>query len=311
MSEIVDILERTFGRFGKHNESEGQISFNCPNCDMGRDKYKLELNYNKDVYKCWSCKDEVGGVKGKGVYWLLKKYADKKTVLEYKKIKPYAFLAYKEKELLEVDYPEGFTNFNKINENKRGYQKALKYLLRRNISMQDILKYNLGYTLVGDFKNRIIFPSYNEYDDLNYFVGRDFTDTLKFKYRAHENPKSKILFNEFFINWDKSVYIVEGVFDHIVLDNSIPILGKTISKFTHKKILENLNANLYVVLDNDAKYEAKILHETLNYGRLKKKVYIIDLPKNMDVSSLRNVTNYKKFYNSLRMGVREGVKCTF
>ena len=50
------------------------------------------------------------------------------------------------------------------------YKKALQYLLDRKVDMNFIEKYNLGYIEKGSKKyiNRIVFPSYDSNDKLNY-----------------------------------------------------------------------------------------------------------------------------------------------
>ncbi len=44
------------GDHGLHYPNKGQISFNCPVCDEGRNKHNLEINYiNKylEMSKCY------------------------------------------------------------------------------------------------------------------------------------------------------------------------------------------------------------------------------------------------------------------
>ena len=56
--EIVDLLKEVLGKPKKYYENRGQISFNCPECDDGRNKGNFEVNINYGVYKCWSCGEE-------------------------------------------------------------------------------------------------------------------------------------------------------------------------------------------------------------------------------------------------------------
>ncbi len=57
---LVELLEEVLGDHGLHYPNHGQISFNCPVCDDGRNKHNLEVNYINNVYKCWSCGDSEG-----------------------------------------------------------------------------------------------------------------------------------------------------------------------------------------------------------------------------------------------------------
>ena len=69
-----------------------------------------------------------------------------------------------------------------------------------------------------------------------------------------------IVFNEEKINWDSNVYIVEGVFDHIPIPNSIPLLGKVINDHILEGLEKKLTAKVIIVLDSDAYRDAVKLY---------------------------------------------------
>ena len=48
---LVELLEDVLGDHGLHYPNRGQISFNCPVCDDGRDKHNLEIIdiFNEDA----------------------------------------------------------------------------------------------------------------------------------------------------------------------------------------------------------------------------------------------------------------------
>ena len=50
-SELVELLEDVLGKCGLHYPNRGQISFNCPICDEGRNKHNLEVNYFNNVIR--------------------------------------------------------------------------------------------------------------------------------------------------------------------------------------------------------------------------------------------------------------------
>ena len=75
----------------------------------------------------------------------------------------------------------------------------MKYIKNRGITNKDIIKYNIGYCEDGEYRNRIIIPSYDSNGNLNYFVGRDFYDS-KLKYKNPKVSKDIIGF-DLFINW--------------------------------------------------------------------------------------------------------------
>jgi DNA primase len=303
MNEVIDILESFLGTHSRHYSHSGQITFDCPNCDNGRHKANLEVNYKKNVFSCWSCRDTENGVKGKDIRWLIYRFAPRDLFKEYCELNP-SFYDDEQREIFEVGYPESFKNFTEVNSKYPEYKKAYQYLKDRGLSDDIILDYNLGYCDKGKYNNRIIIPSYDKKGEINYFIGRDYSGKSKIKYLNHQNSKQDIIFNEYYINWDMSVFLVEGVFDHLVLDNSIPILGKTPSNLLIHTLQKRLKGNLYIALDGDAKKTANFLGEKLNFGNLRDKIFIIDLPDNEDISSIYQKSNYKKLYTLLIEGVR-------
>ena len=64
---LIDMMRDLFGKEKHFYQSKGQVSFNCPYCDDGKNKGNLEININEHVYKCWSCAETNGthGVLGK------------------------------------------------------------------------------------------------------------------------------------------------------------------------------------------------------------------------------------------------------
>ena len=209
-----------------------------------------------------------------------------------------------EKINVDVQYPEGFKNFSDVNKKHFLYNEAYDYLISRGLTHDIIINKNLGFTSEGKYKNRIIVPSYDINGMLNYFIGRDFTGETKFSYMNHENSKQDIIFNEADLNYEASVFLVEGVFDHLVLKNSLPILGKTVSNLLITELQKKLLGNLYILLDADAKDAAKDMKDFLNFGNLRGKIYIIDLPENEDVSSLNQKNTKSGFYNALINGIK-------
>jgi DNA primase len=171
----------------------------------------------------------------------------------------------------------------------------MTYLKKRNIDDKIIRKFNIGFCYDGHYENRIIIPSYNEQRKINYFIARSYLSKTKMKYRNPDVQKELIIFNESLIDWTKKIYLVEGVFDSVFLDNAIPMLGKYISDLLYSKIYENGN-EVTIVLDGDAWSDAEKLYHKINCGRLMGKVNIIKLPKDKDIADLQgNLQDYKEF----------------
>jgi hypothetical protein len=289
-SIIVNILERFLGDNKRHNEDKGQISFDCPACaadkylSEGDGKGKLEINYKKGVFKCWVCsiKNNMHGPIEK----LIKKYGNQNILRDYLLVKP------------DTEYTKGITDYvlpnvklpeeyipltNSNTYNPQAYF-AKKYLNSRKIDAETIKEYNIGYCPTGTYRNRVIIPSYDKYGDLNYFIARSFNPYVKPKYLMPEIPKEYIIFNENKLNLDSTIYLVEGVFDHIVIPNSIPLLGKYLQPKIKNLLLNDACAEIVILLDDDAEIEAMAIYKELNFGRLKGKIKICTPPYGYDAS---------------------------
>jgi hypothetical protein len=298
MEDLFNIVIRTFGGYRKKNHDSGQISVDCPNCDDGNHKGNLEIHIFNDVYSCWACRELPDGVKGRDIRWLIRKYGTSDDFQYYNELRPKSPKLY-ERPQRDVILPYEYKTFTKINEKSSGYKIALKYLSDRGISKEIIDKFNIGFCDSGYYEGRIIIPSFNRNGFLDYFVSRDYTGTSKEKYLNHTNDKSNIIFNEYFIEWDMSIILVEGVFDHIITINSIALLGKTVSPKLSSILQKNLNGNLYILFDEDAIDNAEELKKQLNFGALRNRVYIIKLPKGEDPSSLFQKLGKKEYYKAL------------
>ena len=182
---LIELLRDVLGKEHQHYASKGQISFDCPVCseekglDKGDGKGNLEINYAKHVYKCWACGETMGthGPLGK----LFDRFGSKKQKKLYNLIKPEEF---KQEEVKrhKLKLPEGYTTFKDSNPIFIPHREALNYLKSRGISEEQIEKYKIGYTVKGDYAYRIIIPSYDREDNLNYFIARSWANK-KMKYK--------------------------------------------------------------------------------------------------------------------------------
>ena len=286
---LVELLTEVLGEPHNHYESKAQISFDCPVCseekglDHGDGKGNLEINYSRHVYKCWACGETYGthGPLGK----LFDKFGTKKQKKTYELIKPEE-LKLEDKKKVWLRLPEGFTKFKDSNPAFIPHKEAYKYLTSRGITDDMIEKFNIGYTVKGDFAYRIIVPSYNSEGQLNYFVARSWTKS-KMKYKNPTAEKDQIIFREDSINWNQDIYLVEGVFDSFFLDNSIVMLGKKMSKLLFGTLYSKANANIVVCTDGDAWEDGLKIYHELNGGRLYNKIKIVKLPEDKDICELK------------------------
>ena len=172
----------------------------------------------------------------------------------------------------------------------------MRYLKQRGITEEIIKEYRIGYTTDGDFAFRVIIPSYDKEGELNYFIARSWVPH-KIKYKNPTIPKETIIFNEFNIDFDKDIYLVEGAFDMLFLENSIPLLGKNISPLLFERLYNEANGEIHICLDGDAWDNAQKLFHELNGGRLYGKIKIIRPPKDRDVCDLKG--DIKDYYVNL------------
>jgi DNA primase len=293
-SAVVDILEDILGEHRLHNDYKGQISFDCPVCshdikglDEGDGKGNLEINYKRGVYKCWVCA-ETHDTYG-SLYKLLKKYGNAKQLKKYLLLKPEDDGEQPKRTFIQVRLPKEFVPFKDASLGLKmtpHYKQAFNYLQKRNITDLMIQMYNIGFCYTGHYEHRIIIPSYDSENRLNYFIARSYLNNTKMKYKNPEVDKESLIWNEHLINWDEPVYIVEGAFDSIFLPNSIPMLGKFMTQNLFNKLYDNAK-KVIIVLDPDAWEDAFRLYHKLNCGKLMGKLWIVKLDGDKDIADLK------------------------
>ena len=275
------ILNEALGR-GRDHGSE--ILFKCPKCN--HHKSKLSVNIDKNVFKCWIC-DYRGRsirrvIRSFGSYTQLQKWD---AIFGREDLERFDDLFTErgvERNEQTVDLPEEFVSLCHDNIPKTGIY-ARNYLKSRDITDEQILKWKIGYCFSGEYRNRIVIPSFNDDGNVSYFVARSYNgDTYKYK-----NPRASknIVFNELYVNWNEDLILVEGVFDAINAGNAVPILGSTLRTDSSliKKIVFN-DTPVYIALDPDAaEKERKIIKTLLKYDV---ELYKIDVSGYEDVGSM-------------------------
>jgi DNA primase len=281
---LVELLEEVLGDHGLHYPNRGQISFNCPVCDEDRNKHNLEVNYIDNVYKCWACGDSEGthGSLGK----IFDKYGNRKQKKLYTVLKPETVVK-REKKKKTLRLPDSFTLFKDSSPVYPVRRQAINYLHNRGISDYMIEKYQIGFCDKGDHAGRIVVPSYDKNGELNYYIARSWNPMSRAKYKNPEAEKDKIIFWENLIDWNKDVFLVEGAFDGLFLDNAIPMLGKHMSEILFETIYKKAKGNITICLDADAWQNAVKLYHELNGGELWGRIKLVKLPDDKDIADLR------------------------
>jgi len=306
---IPDLLESFLGEHKKHSEDSGQITFDCPACSEDKGikfdgKGNLEINYKKDVFKCWACHD-INDMHG-NISKLIYKYGNKTLAKEYLTLRPtteYNRVETKKIEsVVKLKLPSGYKRLSDSNHKDYLYDEAITYLKDRGITDFMIDYYDIGYVSSGEFKNRIVIPSYDKNGELNYYIARTFNKYTKPKYKNPDCKKELIIFNEGKINIDSTIYLVEGGFDHIVIPNSIPLLGKKVYDLLFY-FLQDVNADIVIILDPDAVKDAIFNYKKLNTGKLHGRIKIAIPPHSYDPSKIFEVLGNKGITKLLRSSV--------
>ena len=248
---------------GEYRRSGDELLFFCPFCQ--HHKRKLSVNLKSNNFKCWIC-DE----RGKNVRRLLKSRLTNSQLYEWDKINNVVDLTQLDDNIFQeqvialeevIQLPEEFISL--ANKNLPLSSKfAMRYLLDRGYKKEDIVMWKVGYCSSGEYAGRVVVPSFNDNGDINYFVARSYAD----KFPKYMNPKvsKDIVFNELYLDWNKDIILVEGVFDAMKAKNSIPLLGSTLNQKSNlfKKIVY-YEPDVYIALDPDAEKKASQLIENL------------------------------------------------
>ena len=170
---LLNLLESVLGNSKK--TSGDNYAFYSPFVDHYKPKLEINIILNSDGTNPWHC--WISDEKGKSVKSLLRKLKVSKDVWnEHNSIFKRKY-RYKSNNLETKDevvqLPKEYISLWKPS--KSIIRKhALQYLKSRGITPSEILKYQIGYCEVGDYKHKVIIPSHDDSGRLNYFVGRSF-----------------------------------------------------------------------------------------------------------------------------------------
>jgi hypothetical protein len=241
----LKIIKEFLGSFFK---SKDEFLFHCPKCK--HHKRKLSLNFDKNVFKCWIC-DYVG----KDISRLVYSYGNRDSKSQWRTLTgvvDFSEVDETEEENIVVKLPEEFISLTSKKVSPLSIT-VRQYLKSRGLTRDDLVWWKMGYCPDGEYDKRIIIPSFDLEGELNYFIARSYTSG---SWQRYKNPPAErdFIFNELYLDWNKDITIVEGVFDAIVAGNAIPLLGSTLreNSYIFQKILANCD-KVYIALDNDAK----------------------------------------------------------
>jgi hypothetical protein len=255
--------------FGDGFLASDRVNFSvcCPPCREKKGEHytskKLVIRIDNLLTHCWVC-----GLRARSPGSLVYRYAPN-HYREFKTLfKDVLGVSHEQRsQVLEVDstiplLPDGF----KLVAEHNPPQRVWDYLVRRLgdfPELEDQLCYwAVGFVDSGEgpWRDRVILPSHSSDGMLNYYVGRSIYQRVKPKYR---NPptvrRTKIVFNEYRVDWTQKLTIVEGPFDLLKCpENSVAVLGSevTAKNRLYEKIIEH-HTPVILAFDNEAIAQAK------------------------------------------------------
>ena len=254
MADKLDILQKAFGEYQKIGK---EYMFFCPE-KCHETKKKLSVNLDKNVYKCWKC----GDLRGNDIRFLILKYA-KHLIKEWNSVEPYRGVVGDEHK--EVEQKWYFTDWKKWNrflylEWDKQCDAVHEYLEKKKITRDKALLWSIRVSALE--RNTLLLPSFGADGEVTYFSKRKFSGDYKF---FKPNAPYEI-FNEFWLNFNKPIYLIENAYDAMRFDitETMPILGSDFRRYTsfiEKCIVGETQVSVF--LDVDAEEKAYQIFDNL------------------------------------------------
>lgn len=307
--EIIQLFDKYIGPSKTLKKNE--YAYHCPFCH--HHKPKLQINDKSYKFHCWTCNaggnlvylgkkigmndlDLTNLVSKCGISDIVRKKLNSDWEATIKELLENISAQIEEVEpshsqlILPPEFVSALQLSYSVKNPVEG--KAIHYLKQRGITKKHIIKYNIGFCQKGLYAGRIIIPSYDKDNQLNYFIARSIFADEKQKYKNPPVSKDVIVF-ENQINWKEPITLCEGAFDAIALKrNSIPLLGK----FVQPKLMNTLkstNPDVYICLDSDAQEDALVLYDKIkSYVNSVKNIKLDG--KDAGENSFQNILIYQK-----------------
>lgn len=300
MTDVIQLLSFLDNILGSHTPTQrNEYLWRCPFCS--HHKQKLAINMSTGQWHCWVC-----STAGRNLFGLLKRMGIKNKYQELGTILG-ELPKYKIKKDVEtvLTLPSEYKPVWKIEERNLEGRHAFSYLFKRGIPADQMMKYRLGYCETGDYANRIIIPSYDADDKLNFFVGRAYYESTM----PYKNPtvSKNVVGFESLISWKFPLIICEGPMDAMAIRrNAVPLFGSTLQSELLDKIISNNVKEVVLALDADAERQTyKIAHQLIQEGVA---VRIIDMqgrdPNELGFDFMSNEIRNQKDFTSFSDVVR-------
>lgn len=248
-TERINFIQKILGK-GNISRDGNDITLNCPFCQE-QGKKKLAVNLENWKFHCWVCSS-----KGNSLIPIIRKFGSRESLDFYRA--NYLNDKILSADMIEMEHkvsvPDGYVPIPLLESARDPDVKSvLRYLANRSITEEIIWKYRVGVSPDFSHRGRAIFVSLDTEGEVNYFVSRTSDKKSKYRYINATADKTSIIFNDIDIDWDKKIYLVEGVFDLIALgENGTCLLGSALpeTSLLFKKIVAN-QSDVVLCLDSD------------------------------------------------------------
>lgn len=294
-SQLFTLLDKVLNQTSYIRKGEEAVYY-CPFCT--HHKKKLEVNVRTQEWHCWICNSS-----GKSIRSLFYKFKaqDKHFDELYKIVGQNWKRPDQEQKIVQLSLPDDFIPLWKPS-TSFGYGHAMSYLNDRNVTMDDIIRYNIGFCENGEYQHRVIVPSYDKNGDINFFAARTYHEGNSYKYMLPPWSKDIIGF-ELFVNWDEPITLVEGTFDAMAVKNNvIPLFGTTMNFALKLAIVANKVKRVNIVLDNDALKQAVDIFDRIEDLQINKiDIHLVELgdkdPSVMGFEAINEFINKSKAFD--------------
>lgn len=245
---------------GHEDRAKGvELVFFCPKHQ--HHKPKLSVSVETDRFHCWFC-----GWGGKTLLGLREMGGDAQLWGEYaQSIKEEGPPARASRIYDTPVLPREFRSLTR-EWNSPFAVEAYRYLMERYVTDSDIARWRLGYCEDGEYRHRIIVPSFDADGELNFFVGRAYRKNVGLSYK-HGNFDKDVIWNDLMIDWNLPLTVVEGPFDAFKAYHNVTALQGTIMGDRLFSRIAAGDQSVYFALDGDAlKKQYRMVERLLFYG---------------------------------------------
>lgn len=251
LSEKLKFIQKVFGSY-ELARNELNCGVICPFCNKRTDKKKFVIKLDDYRNHCWVC-----GRASRSLIFPLKRFAPQylnEFINDfYVGDKTNINLSQDVEQQNICKLPDDAKLLTMIDSTDRRYFAAMKYLIKRDISLDDMWYYKFLLSNEHRWERRIIVPSFDAMGKLNHFVARGLSNKVFPKYDMPDTKLTSIVFNELYVDWKKRLVLCEGAFDAMKCgDNVVPLLGSDLNEesLLFERIVVN-NTPIALALDED------------------------------------------------------------